>query len=434
MKKLLLLSAAALLSAGAMAQSRIAAPSATAPQNVFKPKAGFETSLKERATESRWLNYSDQIEFYIQGGGAFPDPAIRSSSLMPIFPDTTIILGIDGTTGLPFGNWIHAAGTMIEPVSMPNVGLDPNWIVPGNPYHLDSTALIYSYVRRLAPSVVDTLVLTFIKHNDANLYTIDPTGEAWEYQDILWDTVTNRVKASEVLSEVTYALTEADSTTYDGTSFSLKELGFSTPMPTVDGERIGVVVTFRPGFTWVPFVGGNPAADSLLGVNSFWLLSFEENGDNTDPINYGYQHNMSYVIDSRSLYAQWDDIGWNGFLLPTPFWATGWPWENHAIYFKVTSEFVSVENIANNFASLALYPNPAADGVTVGVNLESAANDLTLVLTDVLGREVMNVNGGNRAAGKHNMSISTSNLSNGVYNCTVKSGANAVSTKVVVAH
>jgi hypothetical protein len=319
---------------------------------------------------------------------------------------------------------------MIEPTMMPS-GL----LAPGVDYSLDSTALIYAYVRNKADvNIVDTLVLTFVKSDNTLIYTLDPSGDAWEYQDIIYDTVNHRVATSSTLSVVTYALTAGDSTTYDpAVGFNLKELAWATPQTNLAGKRIGVVVSFRPGYTWVPFVNGNPNADSLLGTNSFWLLSYEENGDNTDPTNYGsgWSHNMSYVIDYRSLYAQWDDIGWNGFYLPAPFWASGFPWEHHAIYFKVCSDQVGVETV-NAFNGLAAYPNPVQDNLTIALDLATASDNLVVSVTDVLGRDVVATNYGTKAAGKHTFKVSTANLANGVYSVSVKSGSQVATAQVVV--
>lgn len=437
MKKLLLIAATVCFSAGVQAQTRTAAEPSLKPEMEHQITGkGIPAGAATRTTGSYWINYSDEIEYYIHGlGGGFPNPPVRARTMLPIFPDTTIILG-HTSTGEPFAPWIHSVATMIAPNNLPS-----QWIAPGVNYRIDSMEMVYAYVRNTDPSIVDTLVLSFIKHDNSLLYTIDPSGEAWEYQDILWDTINKVVHPSGVLQTVRIPLTEADSTVYDHATgnFSLKIFGheFNPPVANLMDKRFGVVVDFRPGYTWTPFVNGNPNADSLLGKNSFWILSYEENGDpdgnGTPPTNYGYSHNMSYVIDFRSLFNAWTN-GWNGYYLPTPYWGNAFPYEHHAIYFKATSDQVGINEVKNSLGMVASYPNPASDAVAIGVDLIESANDVTVYVTDILGREVARRNVGHWSAGVHSVSFDTNNWSNGLYNCTISAGGKAASVKITVAH
>jgi hypothetical protein len=431
MKQFLLLSAAALLSAGAMAQTRGTNESPVSSEWIQRAKPDLNDGrLKTRITESRWLNASDDYEFFINGGGSYPDPPVRSSALMPIFPDTTIIYGFDDT-GAPVGVFIHAAATMIEPLSMLNTTEQP-WIVPGVDYRLDSTALRYAYVRNTDPSIVDTLRLTFIKDIPGNLW--DQGG--WIYQDIQWDATNREVLASNVLMQMDHLLTENDSTTrFEDGTMNLDLLAWESAINNLEGKRIGVVVTFHPGYQWVPFQAGSTNADSLFGKNSFWLLSFENGGENTDQVNLGdpVTRNTSYILTSDVLYNT-STTGWNGFMMPAIAFATSYAFEDHAIYFKVTTDQVGINEVENEFASLSVFPNPASTAVKVSFELKHAVSDVNLSITDVLGRTIMSIDGGSRAIGRHDVALDVANLANGVYNCTMKSGNQSVSTKVIVAH
>ena len=415
MKKFLLLGTVALFSLSAMAQTRSTAP-LPAHRNIKSLKAEKLSGMDTRVTESRWLNYALDLEANLGMTMEF--------NFMPLFPDSTIILGFDDT-GAPFSAWTHMAATLIEPYDMPS-----GWLVPGNNYQLDSTAIWYAYTRNTDASVVDTLVLTFIKTEDLVLYPFELTsGETFNYYDILYDYANNRVQPSLVQSTITYALTEADS------SSSTNELFFSTPQANLEGKPIAVVVSFKPGYTWVPFVGGNPSADSLFGKNAFFLGTFEESLGGTPTDYNAWEANMSYVITSQARYGMFTATqGWNGYFLPSPMFVGGYAFEHHAIFFKVTSDEVSVNEVENNFARIAAFPNPAADGFTLAADLKQASSNVSVVITDVLGREVSVIEGGARAAGIFNVAVNTSFLANGVYNCSVKSGNQSVTTKVVVSH
>src|SRR5688572_2695167 len=145
MKKFLLFSLVALLAANVQAQSL--QPGSAQPGHLPKvkvKKAPVSTHKKDRATESQWLNYMADASNPDCDLGRTP-----SSTLFPLFPDSTLISGwnADGDT---FGVFYHMAATMIEPYNMPC-----HWLVMGNNYDLDSTSVDYAYVRTTDPSIVD---------------------------------------------------------------------------------------------------------------------------------------------------------------------------------------------------------------------------------------------------------------------------------------
>ncbi len=77
------------------------------------------------------------------------------------------------------------------------------------------------------------------------------------------------------------------------------------------------------------------------------------------------------------------------------------------------------------------YPNPFSLTSTVRVNLEAKAS-LKLVVTNLLGQQVMEIVRGDVAAGMHEFVIDGSKLGNGIYFYTVYAGKETVTNKMIV--
>ena len=270
MKKNYILAAFVLASTLGFAQrAQVIAPQ----QQSNEPKFNYDPSTLKatqpvRTVESRWLNYGLQVDNLLYGNIADPN-------FLVIFPDTNIILGqyTDGTTARP---QFMKAGTMIDPVNM----IDP-WLTSAHSYKLDSLAIAYAYTRTTASTVVDTLRIDIIKHSAALEYTLSG-GET--YQDIEYTASTGQVKANNILATYYYYLTENDSSDY------VAEILMATPHNLASSARVGAVVTFKPGYSYT-------GSDSLHLKNAFYLFTYEEQGENTDPIYLGAPDmNVSYVL------------------------------------------------------------------------------------------------------------------------------------------
>lgn len=77
------------------------------------------------------------------------------------------------------------------------------------------------------------------------------------------------------------------------------------------------------------------------------------------------------------------------------------------------------------------YPNPFRTASAIRVYLP-AASDLKLVVTDMLGKQVMEINKGEVAAGSHQFLVDGSRLGNGIYFYTVTAGTESVTKKMIV--
>jgi hypothetical protein len=95
--------------------------------------------------------------------------------------------------------------------------------------------------------------------------------------------------------------------------------------------------------------------------------------------------------------------------------------------------FTSVdEKELKNITSVSQnYPNPFSQTSTVRVNLEAKAN-LSLVVTNLLGQQVMRIERGEVPAGAYDFKIEGSKFTNGVYFYTVNAGNESVTRKMII--
>ncbi|HRO41356.1 MAG TPA: T9SS type A sorting domain-containing protein [Flavipsychrobacter sp.] len=104
---------------------------------------------------------------------------------------------------------------------------------------------------------------------------------------------------------------------------------------------------------------------------------------------------------------------------------------NLFIKFKATSNFgnlgfldnikvmntTSIEDVLDN-NKISIYPNPAKDVAHVSLTVTKATH-VKLQVTDMMGRVISNIDGGNMNAGQHVIDIPTTALSAGVYNIQI---------------
>jgi hypothetical protein len=412
MKKIFTLFAVAAIASSAVAQRNdnpAPAPLPATGVNVGTPVLRGQTG-SSRST--MWYNYALMVDDQTQGY----TPGMAAGDFMNLFPDTTIIYGqyTDGSTAYP---QFHKAATMLDPKNMPY----NSWSTTTQ-YKLDSVAIAYAYLRNLPTNIVDTLVVQVIKY-DASLEW-DLTNAS--YQDITYDYTTNSITPSQVLGTYTYLLNESDSSSY------VNEIAIATPgIPAQAGSnRIGVVVSYKPGFTWT-------ITDSLFDKNAFFIFSYEQNGVGTDPSFYGTigvgtsDYNCSYALPSSVRYNT-NASGWNGYFIPEWAWTTPYAYENHIISFLL-NDVVGVDENSSPVTVANAFPNPAGENSFVDYNLQSEEN-VVINVTDVTGKVVMTINEGNMQAGNHRVQLNTADLAAGTYFIHVTAGAANATSKLVVMH
>ena len=78
------------------------------------------------------------------------------------------------------------------------------------------------------------------------------------------------------------------------------------------------------------------------------------------------------------------------------------------------------------------YPNPATDNATISYSLNKSGN-VSIVITDLMGRVVMNMEEGNQNAGvNYTVNVNTANLANGTYFYTLNVNGEKQTKKFVV--
>ncbi len=90
------------------------------------------------------------------------------------------------------------------------------------------------------------------------------------------------------------------------------------------------------------------------------------------------------------------------------------------------------DDVADLTSSFNAYPNPASNNATISYTLNKSGN-VRIVVTDIMGREVMNMNQGSQVAGgTYTVNMNTANLSNGTYFYTLSVNGERQTKKLVI--
>ncbi len=111
-------------------------------------------------------------------------------------------------------------------------------------------------------------------------------------------------------------------------------------------------------------------------------------------------------------------------------------WSNVWSFTTATQTSIRNEKIAESFQLEQNYPNPFRDRTVIGFQFtanESAFNNVTLKVFDLLGREVAILLDGNIESGNHEINFNADGLSNGIYYYRLTIG-NYCATKILVVH
>lgn len=93
------------------------------------------------------------------------------------------------------------------------------------------------------------------------------------------------------------------------------------------------------------------------------------------------------------------------------------------------NDYTSVNEIAAQF-DLNVYPNPFSSNTEVAFELKNDAN-VSINVTDVTGRTVSTIDSQMYTSGAHSVSVNGTNLTAGVYNCTITIGNNVITKRIV---
>jgi hypothetical protein len=150
---------------------------------------------------------------------------------------------------------------------------------------------------------------------------------------------------------------------------------------------------------------------SYFAITSRYALD-DGNGSYTIPITY------------QALTTPFDPLLPVQYKYIQDFMFTADAWEN-CIVGVSENESQSIASVSQN------YPNPFSETSTIQVNVVEKT-DLKLVVTNLLGQQIMQIERGKVAAGLHEFVLDASRLGNGIYFYTVYAGKDSVTRKMIV--
>ncbi len=370
----------------------------------FKLKPG--NSIPFKTYGSTWFNIqSDLFNLSVL------NPSSSSLQPFPIFPDSTIYIGLTAADE-PVSAWLHGAGDIINPSMTPS-----NWIDAWGEVTIDSIDIFKGYQRTSASNIVDTMFVDYIKSAPATAYldlsqngSYDP-GEFF-HQSIRYDQVNNKLYGTDIIRTDTVLLTEDDSSSFVT----------ATPLDVNDvvngGERYGVYVRFEPGYTWTK------NDDTLSKHNTFFMISREQETGKY-PLQYWADNAgfCSYVLPQSVRYNQAG--GMNGYLAPIPLYTDAWEYEHHYVWYKLTSDELGIKNVSLNVSGVGTYPNPTASKSTVSFTMEKR-EDVVMKITALSGKLIETFDFGNLSSGDHLKQLDLTKYNNGNYILSVNGSSKII--------
>jgi len=107
--------------------------------------------------------------------------------------------------------------------------------------------------------------------------------------------------------------------------------------------------------------------------------------------------------------------------------------DNQIFYVNIDKSDIGagIHENQNNAVSMSIYPNPTSDYAYIDLNL-AKSSVVSVIVTDLVGQQVMNKTMGQLSSGSHNLPIAVSSLKSGIYFFTVQAGNNKVTKKIVI--
>lgn len=213
--------------------------------------------------------------------------------------------------------------------------------------------------------------------------------------------------------------------------------------PAVTAGPLASFLGATAAYRSVSNLSSNPGFASVGGAGSFGLeISFERTALG---ISTGNVLRLLAVQNNQDGgYLSSDYVPQNTAPLPAPFPANG-NLEGGADFALVpgtqaasvrvdaaSATVLTSRNAVAEAAGLTVAPNPIADAATVSYRVAEAGQNVTIVLTDLLGRPVQTLAQGIKAVGAQSARISTANLAAGAYLVRVEMGTQVAISKVVV--
>lgn len=148
---------------------------------------------------------------------------------------------------------------------------------------------------------------------------------------------------------------------------------------------------------------------------------------------FSYDNGYSILVWTPTLVGSQRQYDW-GYVWFTQAWSDGVIPAIRLIVSDINNPTPSsIEDVKAEAASdMQVYPNPAADKVTLSYTLTQSGN-VNITIMDVMGRVVMSENQGKKEAGfAYKTNINTSNMNNGTYFYTVEVNGAKSTNKLVI--
>lgn len=388
-------------------------------QSVQKFRA--ERNTDSKVMKSRWYGFGFELDNQLGNIGL--------AEANNLWPDSTVL--VNYSTGYS-GPWIHSLGEAINPKSSIFNSSTALNINQNMPYTIDSIGFYGFYNRSTALSnAVDTIQIQILEDGDGN-YQWNQSNNSWVMTNYGTDTLWFKGIKHDALK--CYS-TDPKYTTYkfpltagmqnDTLSNGVNYFKFPVNMQISAGQTFVASFQFIPGYTWTANI------DTLATLNYLRFISYEENGDaggsGTYPSYVKRDWNTSYILPADWMYSPTSVV-----LAPSYAYTAPFGYEHHWLEFLLSADEDAIGESINNILTVGQnQPNPFSGNTTINYSLNQRA-DVNLVIYNVAGAKVMEINEGTKNIGNHSMNVNASNLKAGVYFYTLNAGENKVTRKMII--
>lgn len=255
----------------------------------------------------------------------------------------------------------------------------------------------------------------------SSLLMVNPEATTWDdYIMVATDEDDNAIESSD------YTLTDSDLNT--STDPQYLDVMYSTERTRTDGS---VVPAFNS--IYLPFnYGAKELEEGMTYYACYELASngrFAVGSDYTGWSRFGSGDALNLLVFSPGAQSG-SSYDWGGMY----FYSS---WTDYAapmirLVVSPESKIIDGLNDIESNTSLNVYPNPATTHAVASFTL-AQRGDVTITVTDLMGRTVLSQNEGTKEAGiNYNTNINVSNLNNGTYFCTINVNGTSTTSKLVV--
>lgn len=360
--------------------------------------------LKEYA--SNWFSLTEDLSEIGEIEPISEEVGGEKALSISLFPDSTIIGGVDKLTGKPYKTSIHGIGEIICPSLIPSKWFDEDVDIV-----IDSIKIPYIYTRLTPDSITDTLFVDFLKHQNSYLSFTDLNGnkeyESGEFLNQLLyriPYISNEVHPAFIFRTDTILLTKNDGDHPDSALTRYKDLDVNDYVPSK--VRYGIYLRFQPGYTWTPLI------DEMDTYNTFSALVREQKKGLMPKQFWADEAGFcSYILNTSIMYSE------SSGLIPLftgVYNLAPWQYEHLLISYKLTPNTLFTNELENKIDAISIFPNPVNETLNVDISLIRTLY-MRISIINSLGNQVFSKNLGVHTRGSYVKQISVHNLTPGVY-------------------